>query len=397
MADYRYLTSQGVIVPDTSETRAQVEEEFRAVFGQDLVTEPSSPAGLLITRITEERDALARNNAELANQINPDIAGGVFLDAIWRLTGGNRNEAVKTHLFGVEMRGVPGTIIPAGSLAESQAGDRFELVNSVQLDATGFAAGTFRALDYGAIQVPVSGLIVVASSVLGWETVGNPFAAIPGRPEEGDAQARRRRRQTLARQTTSVNEAIVSRLYDIPEVRSLAYIENYDDQDRTIDGIFLRKHSLWACVEGGSDNDVARALFETKTVGGGYNGAVVVNVMDEATGRPYEVKFDRPDEVPLLIRVTVKASSLDAQTLIPQLVMNYVNGNIEGDVSFVVGADVSPWEISGAINQQEPSIGVRKVEISLVGSGVWTSDVYGIAPNEVARTQLSSITVVVAA
>lgn len=394
MADYKYLTSQGVIVPDTSQTRAEVEAEFKSVFGQDLVTEPSSPAGLLITRITEERDALARNNAELANQINPDIAGGVFLDALWRLTGGSRNEAVKTQLYGVELRGVPGTIIPAGSLAQSQAGDRFELVSAVQLNASGFATGTFRALDYGAIQVPVNGLDTVASSVLGWETVSNPFAAIPGRPEERDSQARRRRRRTLALQTTSVNEAVVSRLYDIPEVRSLYYLENYTDANQTIDGITLKKHSLWACVEGGSDEEVAKALFETKTVGGGYNGSVTVDVPDPTNGRLYEVAFERPTEIYLLIRITVKAASLDMQTLIPQLVMNYVNGDIEGDVSFVVGADVSPWEISGAINQQEPSIVIRKVEISEVGSGTWSSDVFDIAPDEVARTQLSSITVV---
>lgn len=394
MADYQYLTSQGVIVPDTSQTRAQVEAEFKAVFGQDLVTDPSSPAGALITRITEERDALARNNAELANQINPDYAGGVFLDAIWRLTGGRRNEAVRSHINGVVLGGVPGTIIPAGSLAQSQAGDRFELVSAVQLNASGVATGTFRALEDGAIQVPPNGLDSVASSVLGWETVNNPSAAIPGRPEEGDPQARRRRRRTLALQTTSVNEAVVSRLYDIPEVRSLYYLENYTDATQVIDGITLKRNSLWACVEGGSDEDVARALFETKTVGGGYNGAVVVNVPDPTNGRPYEVAFDRPTEVHLLIRVTVKVTSLDTQTLIPQLVMNYVNGDIEGDVSFVVGADVSPWEISGAINQQEPSIVIRKVEISEVGSGIWSSDVFDIAPDEVARTQLSSITVV---
>ncbi len=36
MADYKYITSSGVIIPDTAELRAAVEDEFRAVFGQDL-------------------------------------------------------------------------------------------------------------------------------------------------------------------------------------------------------------------------------------------------------------------------------------------------------------------------------------------------------------------------
>lgn len=141
--------------------------------------------------------------------------------------------------------------------------------------------------------------------------------------------------------------------------------------------------------------EVAKAIFETKTVGGGYNGAVVVQVPDPVNGRLYEVKFDRPEEVALLIRVTVRSSTLDVQQLVPDLVMNYVNGEIDGDVSFVVGSDVSTFEIASAINQQEPSIFVKKVELSVVGSGTWSADTMVIAPNQIARTQRSSIQVVI--
>lgn len=88
MAEYNYITSSGVIIPDTAEQRTAVENEFKAVFGQDLDISPETPQGVLITMETENRDAIVRNNAELANQINPDLAGGVFLDAIWALMGG---------------------------------------------------------------------------------------------------------------------------------------------------------------------------------------------------------------------------------------------------------------------------------------------------------------------
>ncbi|MNV54248.1 hypothetical protein D3C71_1464310 [compost metagenome] len=244
--------------------------------------------------------------------------------------------------------------------------------------------------------MPPDGLNTVASSVLGWETITNPVAAIPGQVEENDVLLRRRRAQTLALQTTSINEAIVSRLYSIKAVRSCYYLENYADVDQVINTILMRKHSIWACVEGGTDQEVAQALFETKTVGGGYNGAVVVNVPDPVNGRLYEVKFDRPEEIALLIRVTVRDSSLDVQQLIPDLIMNYVNGDIEGDVSFVVGSDVSTFEIASTINQQEPTIFVKKVELSVVGSGTWSADTMGIAPDQIARTQRSSIQVVIA-
>lgn len=395
MADYSFIVNRGVIVPDTATTRAQVEAEFRAVFGDDMPTDPATPQGLLITRITEERDAIARNNAELANQINPALSGGVFLDSLMALTGGRRRSSVRSLIVGAVLGGVPGTNVPAGSIAEAEQGEQFELVNTVVLDATGSAAGNLRALQDGEIIVPAGGLNTVASSVLGWETITNPAAAIPGQREENDVLLRRRRAQTLALQTTSINEAIVSRLYDIEAVRSCYYLENFEDVNRVVDGITMRKHSIWACVEGGTDMEVARALFETKTVGGGCNGAVVVQVPDPINGRLYEVKFDRPQEVTLLIRVTVRSSTLDVQQLIPDLVMNYVNGETDGDVSFVVGSDVSTFEIASAINQQEPSIFVKKVELSVVGSGTWSADTMVIAPNQISRTQRSSIQVVI--
>ncbi|MFY2842308.1 baseplate J/gp47 family protein [Achromobacter ruhlandii] len=395
MADYSFIVNRGVIVPDTATTRAQVEAEFRAVFGDDMPTDPATPQGLLITRITEERDAVARNNAELANQINPALSGGVFLDSLMALTGGRRRSSVRSLIVGAVLGGVPGTNVPAGSIAETEQGEQFELVNTVVLDAAGSAAGNLRALQDGEIIVPAGGLNTVASSVLGWETITNPAAAIPGQREENDVLLRRRRAQTLALQTTSINEAIVSRLYDIEAVRSCYYLENYEDVDQVVDGIPMRKHSIWACVEGGTDMEVAKAIFETKTVGGGYNGAVVVQVPDPVNGRLYEVKFDRPEEVTLLVRVTVRSSTLDVQQLIPDLVMNYVNGEIDGDVSFVVGSDVSTFEIASAVNQQEPSIFVKKVELSVVGSGTWSADTMVIAPNQIARTQRSSIQVVI--
>lgn len=394
MADFNYIQQTGVIVPDTSATRAQVEAEFIAAFGADMPLDPSTPQGVLVTMMTELRDAVARNNADLANQINPDIAGGVFLDSLWRLTGGQRNGAVASLLTGVQLSGVPATLIPAGSFASvSATGQLFALANDVLLDGSGNGTGSFVCTVFGAVPVPIGGLDQVASGVLGWETVNNPSAAVQGRDAESDISARRRRRQTLALQTTGTLEAVTSRLFDIESVHSLYVLENVTNGTVVVDGVSLVEHSIWACVEGGTDAEVAQALFETKSAGADYNGAVTVQVTDPSNGRQYPVKFDRPTAINLLVRVTVASTTLDASSLIPQLVMNYVNGLLNGDPSFTVGVDVSPWEIAGIINMQEPNITVRKVELSLVGSGIWSTDVYAIAPDEIAKTQASAITV----
>jgi hypothetical protein len=181
VADYQWVTSTGVIVPDTSDLRDVVSAEFRAALGADLVTTPDTPQGVLITAETVARDAVARNNAALANQINPNLSGGVFLDALWALTGGARFTATFSLIEGVELGGAAFAIIPAGSQASVGAGgDVFELVSAVVLDATGAGLGTFQALETGPVAAPVAALDTIVSGVLGWETVTNPAAASPG-------------------------------------------------------------------------------------------------------------------------------------------------------------------------------------------------------------------------
>ena len=397
MSDYRFINERGLIIPDTSALRAKVIADFQAAFGADIDTDPASPSGLLITLHTEMRDAVARNNAELANQINPDIATDVFLDAIFALTDPQgRKPAIKSMLNGVVLTGQAGTIVPAGTVAAAQDGSQWALVQQLTIGQNGTATGDFIATEYGAIDCQPHQLQTIITGVLGLTAVDNPTGAVVGRNAESDVALRRRRRMTLASQSMSTPEAIRSRVGAIESVRSLSFLENISNAQQTIRGIVMAPHSIWACVEGGTDQEVAQALFDSKTAGAGYNGQVQVDITDPRSQVTYPVLFDRPNEVQLLIRVTVKPSALAAVGIIPQLVMNYVNGELEGDVSFVVGSDVSPWEISGAINQQEPRLSVTNVELSLVGSGTWSSAVYPIAINEVARTQANSITVVVA-
>ena len=110
MSDYQFITDRGVIIPDTAESRERVIELFRSAFGNDIDTDPSTPSGVLITMFTEQRDAVARNNAALANQINPEQSTGVFLDTLFGFTGGHRNPATRSIINGVTLTGDAGGV-----------------------------------------------------------------------------------------------------------------------------------------------------------------------------------------------------------------------------------------------------------------------------------------------
>ena len=368
MADYQYITPLGVILPDTADIRASVEAEWREALGADIDLSPDTPQGVLVTAEVEARDAVVRNNAEVANQINPDLAGGVWLDAIWALTRGKRRPATRSQLTGVQLAGRPRTIIPAGSRAAvDPSGDLFETTDAVILDSEGKASVNMRSVDLGPIPAPVNKLSRVASSVLGWETVNNPSSATIGSLQESDIAARRRRRQTLALQGVALPEAITSRLYAVEGVRSVAFRENVTSAAATIDGILIGPHSIYVCVQGGTDTDVAQALLETKSLGAGWTGTTTVSLTEPFSGQAYAVKFQRPTAVTVSVRVTARFNGVDAQSIIPLALQRYADGELEGQDGFIIGSDVTTFEISGAINQVEPRIFVTNVELSTDG------------------------------
>lgn len=396
MANYNYIDATGLIVPDTSTILEEVKDEWREAYGADVILEPETSQGVIVVQDTEVRDGTVRNNVAVANQINPDYAGGVFLDAIWALTRGSRRGATRSTITGVTLGGQNGTSVPAGSAATvTTSGERFLTTATVVIGGfvSGLATVDFIAENYGPVGAAVGGLNAVASGVLGWETVTNPTAAVVGALAESDIAGRRRRRLTLALQSVAMPEAIISALYDIPEVDSLQFRENVKSIVQVIDGITLDPHSIWVCVKGGSNTQIAESLLETKGIGGGYNGAVSVPVVEQASGQTYIVQFDRPTAVILFVRVTAKFNNTDGATIIPAAVMAYASGDLEGDAGLVVGASVSPWEIAGAVNQVEPRIKVNLVELSTDGI-TWGTNILSVALDHQAELTAARVLVV---
>lgn len=382
MADHQFITRQGVVVPDTGTTRDEVVAEFKAAFGDDLITTSDTPQGVLIDAETEARDALVRNNAAMANQINPNVAEGVFLDAIWALTGGRRLAGTRTVVNGVRVMGVPGTPIPAGALATTTGGAEFRVVTPVTLDIAGEAFTTFESVAFGPVECGAHQLVNVSpGGPLGWEAVNNDAAGTLGTLEESDTAARQRRRLTLALQGTSLAQAIVSALYATAGVKSLAFRENYTAADAVIDGINVKAHSIFTCVDGGTDADVAAALLENKSQGCGWSdlepGPTSVNVTEPASGQVYPVKSYRPADVNIQVQVQVTVRSLTAAIVDPieatkAAMVAYASGAIEGEQGFVVGGLVSAFELAGAVNRQNPGLLVSVCQVAVVsGSPVW--------------------------
>jgi hypothetical protein len=507
---YNYITSTGVIVPDTSSILAAVQQVWLDQFGSDLIVTSDTPQGLVIATETLVSAQIVNNNAALANSINPNIAGGVALDAIGALTlPQGRTASTPTLVSGVNLTGVAGTVIPSGTQAKTAAGDLFQSLSTVTLDMGGAASVNFASVANGAIPCAETALTTIVSNILGWETISNPTAGVLGALTQSDQSFRAYRNNTIGFQGVALPIAITSTLLATQGVLSVTFIENYNDvpvgmlvsvtggsltgiygmtttgaiapaiivgtssmdfaaSNQTIptvnpwpiaafttsgnislsglstqsggnwtgsltagniilvknqsadsqngvylaasgawtrhsynaigitilgaiNGISLIAKSIYTCINGGADTDVAAALLENKSSGCAWNGATTVNLIEPASGQTYPVQFDRPTPVPIVIKITTTNGSTDNIT---QAVLNYAAGLVNGFTGFVVGSTVSPFEIAGAILSQYPSYFITQVEVSLETDISYSTDTIPIAVNQIATTQLAYITVV---
>lgn len=92
---YDYITSEGVIVPKTSEILSEVRSEWLSIFPA-MKIDSSTPQGRIIELISQLRKEEIGLAALLANQINPRYATGERLDSIAGLFYVKRRGAIST-------------------------------------------------------------------------------------------------------------------------------------------------------------------------------------------------------------------------------------------------------------------------------------------------------------
>lgn len=365
---YKYNSQQGVIVPDTADVQTDVENEYKSNFGADMDMSASSPQGRLIEMETLSRVGVIGFCALVANQINIDYATGQYLDAIGAFYGVERKGATQTRVLAT-VTGVAGTIIPAGSMAKTTAGDIFYLENQTTISNGGSSTAYFLSQKYGAIPCATGTLTKIVSQTVGWETINNSAASIIGSDMESDEDYRKRIKS--ARYTgTSLVESIKSRLKIVENVKSSFAYDNGESSSIIYDGITIAAHSLLVVVDGGADADVAKAIFETKSAGCGYTAisgqSVTVAVPDGAYGVLYNVIFNRPEVLEMDVEIDVKANEYEGTDLegdVKQAVLDWSAGKVSSVNGLDIGQDVSPFEIAAAVSEQIPSIYVKGVKI----------------------------------
>lgn len=397
--NYTYITSQGVIVPDTSTVQEQVTQDLINVFGQDLDTTPETVEGRFIQCLTDYRTNTLAINAQNANQINLRYATGRFLDAIGAFFGVERYAATSTRVLAT-VTGIENTIIPAGSQAKTTDGNVFYAENDITIGYTGTATGYFLSLEKGEIPCDSGTLTTIVNAVLGWETINNGSSGTLGTKQESDNDFRLRIEQS--RYTgISLLGSIKSRLVNVPNVKSCFVYDNYTNATIIYDGVSIDAHSIVVIVDGGAEADIAEAIFKSKTGGTGYTAisgfSKSVTVTDGAFNVPYTVIYNEPDRKEFAVSIQVKNVNYDGDNLVQDVkdaIMNWSQNLVEGVDGLKIGQDISSFEIAAAVSQQIPTIYVKDCKTKFAGGSFSTSELT-ITIAEIGKLDEEDITVTV--
>ena len=383
---------KGILLVDTLAIRENEKENLKAIFGADLTFEDGSLSSALLDLLTKKETEHQESIAFTLNQFNPNFASGFGADFIASFTETKRRLATASRVYAT-LSGVTGTVVSAGSSAK----DTNNNIWILQSDVTIPNDGLFVCETLGAIPLETGELDTIVDDVLGWETVLNSNSAEIGRNEESDIDLNNRRYIEINKHSLGVIDSIKAGLYGVKNVKSLKLLENKTKQQIVKNNVTLEPNSIYVCIDGGLDEDIAKALRHNKDLGCGYNNGASSEPKDinitfiDSFGdvANYDVKFDRPDIVTIKIKVDVeiKGGQLAPIDAIKDDILDYTLS------SFKVGNNVSPYEIISNIAKSDNYF-VSNCEICLNdGLNNWQKETLELEIWELALTSKNLIEV----
>lgn len=413
-AEYNFVVDTGTISADTTDLKSDVEQEYKKALGQNINLASSTPQGTLVEVETVARTSVMKNNAEVANMINPNLAKGTWLDSVCAFLGVTRSRSISTVADGVLLGGDPNTLIPAGSQMKTDAGDIFYTLQDYTIDSSRVAVASIASVEYGPIPISIGNLSIMVN-ITGWSnaTVVASTNISLGTLKSSDGQLKTRRNMQLYKQGRGVSQAILANLLDVPNVTSAQVIENNTGVVQKVNGVdFTLPNAVWVCVAGAADSqDVADALYAARNGGCPWdygqtgNGVPVadpdgVSVLDQYANKSYKVKYTTPVMYDTYVRIScVRAQSSASIEGIQNSIVDYANGNVSGELGFTVGESVSAFELAGSVARSFPGLYTSYCAVALVlkgGPSPLPEDYvteYPMLPYEQAQLQVGNVIV----
>jgi uncharacterized phage protein gp47/JayE len=442
------VTEDGFVIKPLTVIQSELEDDFRATFGEDINLAATSVFGQLIGILADRIYDTWEMAQATYSAYYPDSAEGVSLDNICALTGTVREPATYSEVTATVV-GTAGTVLPSGRVFSTVTlGDRFATSASCTLveatawaGATAYVEGDVRknasrtyvcitagtsagsggptttstditdgtahwrylgegtayaevacvAEELGEVQCPAYNLTTIETPASGLNNVTNQEDAALGSDGETDAALRVRREEELRAQGNSTVDSIRADVLLVDGVESCTVFEN-TTMVTDADGVPAKAIEVLVYQTGGgtsADSDIREAIWNSKPAGIETHGGVSGTVTD-SQGTSHTVEFSRPTEKTVYITVDVTTDSdefpLDGADQIKAALAEY------GDENHGVGDDVIRSALFNPIFDISGVLDVTNIKLGFTVGPVGTSNLT-IAARELATFDTARIVV----
>lgn len=360
----------GLKYPDTEEIKQQVLDRYARAL-PNAILDDATPLGMLINADTALLQEFIEAYAFMLSQYNVKYAKGVFLDAMYKNLGIERINNSYSYAT-VTFYGTPNQRIPIGTVVANSDNDEFITQEEAVVTSSGAVNVLVKAVEEGAVPVGVGTITKLNSAVPNITSINNITAGTTGSLRETDANFRVRARGITGLGSNGGIVAIRSAVNNVDGVVKSVVIENTSNTDLQLAGVKLLPHSIYCCALGGTDYDIAHALFSTKSAGSQYTGDTTVSIKDGVTS--YSVKISRPALTASYIKLIVDSeySEQFRTTDVRNVVLNYYT-------TLGIGSELNPIDIIGYIYENLDGIKLKSLTVSKDGlsydSTIITADV----------------------
>lgn len=324
----------GFVVPTQEAVLAGVIADINAAFGGGLNFDNlETPQGQLASSIAAIIGYADDTFVYYTNQVDPAYAVGRMQDAIARIYFLTRNPPEPTAVQAV-CTGLPGTVIPEGSLAQAEDDNIYVSTEAGVIPAGGSITLSFASTVDGPIACVAGTLNRIYQAIPGWDSILNLVDGVLGKFVETRYEFEQRRQATVAANASGALDSVIGAVLKVPDVLDAFAVENVTGGTVVIRGASLVAHSILVSVVGGDADAVARAIWSKKAPGCNYNGNITITVLDDnpAYTPPlpsYDVKFQIPAALPIIFKVTLASNSQvpsNAETLIDNAIIQAFAG-----------------------------------------------------------------------
>lgn len=398
------ISAAGFNRPTLDEIRQAIKDKFKEKFGVVISgvlytpsLEPESFLGALAEIIAEVKNDLYEDTEDSYYSAYVGTANGVQLERVGLPT--TRNPATKAEVD-ITFTGVAATNIPAGYQVETEDKRKYATIAASVISGGGTVTVACLAVVAGlAGNAPDESITFIPVPLAGVATAINNTPATGGTDIESDASYRDRIIDAREAGITSSLAAIINK---VREVLNVVDVQGYENgTPYFLNG--LPAGSFQMTVRGGLDEDIARAIYDSRPAGVSSEGTTSVQIYDVANNAHTE-KFSRVVDKEIWVLATLTVNSLYvsgiSNDVVRQLIMNYIGGinpTFVESPGLAIGVSVYAWKAKSMlfdIDNPNALPGLADATILLgTAPGDVTHDFREVFPEEEAFTSFPNIAI----